>query len=140
MILKTRKFKKDKKGTEKADSYSTDLYQLAAYAFAQFEEPVWCRNVYIDPTTGAICEKNWSPEEVEAAFDVFQAICVIWRAEKSTTHGRCRVIEILPEQTTYQQLLDRVRSLARQLAEARAALAASEARENDLIDRMREGL
>jgi len=37
-------------------------------------------------------------------------------------------------------LLDRVRSLARQLAEARAALAASEARENDLIDRMREGL
>jgi len=50
------------------------------------------------------------------------------------------VIEILPEETTYQQLLDRVRSLARQLAEARAALAASEARENDLIDRMREGL
>lgn len=75
--FKTRKFKKDK-----ADSYSTDLYQLAAYAFAHFEEPVWCRNVYIDPATGAICEKEWSPEEVEAAFDVFQAICVIWRAEK----------------------------------------------------------
>lgn len=75
--FKTRKFKKDK-----ADSYSTDLYQLAAYAFAQFEEPVWCRNVYIDPTTGAICEKHWSPDEVEAAFEVFQAICVIWRAEK----------------------------------------------------------
>jgi hypothetical protein len=50
------------------------------------------------------------------------------------------MIEILPEQSTYHQLLDRVRSLARQLAEARAALAASEARENDLIDRMREGL
>jgi hypothetical protein len=50
------------------------------------------------------------------------------------------MIEILPEQSTDQQLLDRVRSLARQLAEARAALAASEARENDLIDRMREGL
>jgi len=50
------------------------------------------------------------------------------------------MIEILPEQSTYQQLLDRVRSLARQLAEARAALAASEARENDLIDRLREGL
>jgi hypothetical protein len=50
------------------------------------------------------------------------------------------MIEILAEQSTYQQLLDRVRSLARQLAEARAALAASEARENDLIDRMREGL
>ena len=80
--FKTRKFKKDKKNNEKADSYSTDLYQLAAYAFAQFEEPVWCRNVYIDPFTGAICEKNWSPEEVSEAFDVFQAICVIWRAEK----------------------------------------------------------
>lgn len=50
------------------------------------------------------------------------------------------MIEILSEQSTYQQLLDRVRSLARQLAEARAALEASEARENDLIDRMREGL
>ena len=50
------------------------------------------------------------------------------------------MIEILPEQKTYQQLLDRVHSLAKQLAEARAALAASEARENDLIDRMREGL
>jgi len=50
------------------------------------------------------------------------------------------MIEILPEQSTHEQLLDRVRSLARQLAEARAALAASEARENDLIDRMREGL
>jgi hypothetical protein len=50
------------------------------------------------------------------------------------------MIEILPEQSTCQQLLDRVRSLARQLAEARAALAASEARENDLIDRMREGM
>lgn len=80
--FKTRKFKKDKKGFEKADSYSTDLYQLAAYAFAQFEEPVWCRNVYIDPTTGAICEKNWSPDEVSEAFEVFKAICVIWRAEK----------------------------------------------------------
>lgn len=75
--FKTRKFKKDK-----ADSYSTDLYQLAAYAFAHFEEPVWCRNVYIDPATGAISEKEWSPEEVEEAFKVFEAICVIWRAEK----------------------------------------------------------
>lgn len=50
------------------------------------------------------------------------------------------MIEILPEQSTYQQLLDRVRSLTRQLVEAQAALAASEARENDLIDRLREGL
>jgi hypothetical protein len=50
------------------------------------------------------------------------------------------VIEILPEQSTQEQLLNRVRSLARQLAEAKAALAASEARENDLIDRIRSGL
>ena len=58
------------------------------------------------------------------------------------------MIEILPEQSTYQQLLDRVRSLARQLAEARAALAASEARDNEptmiaarnLIERIRAGL
>jgi hypothetical protein len=80
--FKTRKFKKDKKGNAKADSYSTDLYQLAAYCFAHFDEPTWCRNVYIEPTTGEIGEKEWSPEEVEAAFEVFKAICVIWQAEK----------------------------------------------------------
>ena len=50
------------------------------------------------------------------------------------------MIEILPKQSTQEQLLNRVRSLARQLAEAKAALAASEARENDLIDRIRGGL
>ena len=50
------------------------------------------------------------------------------------------VIEILPEQSTYEQLLNRVRSLARELAEAKAALAAAEGRENDLIDRIRGGL
>lgn len=44
---------------------------------------------------------------------------------------------VLEEKSTHQQLLDRVRSLARELAEARAALHACEARENDLIDRMR---
>ena len=80
--FKTRKFKKDKKGNAKADSYSTDLYQLAAYCFAHFDEPTWCRNVYIEPVTGEISEKEWSPEEVEAAFEVFKAICVIWQAEK----------------------------------------------------------
>ena len=50
------------------------------------------------------------------------------------------MIEILPEQSTHEQLLNRVRSLARELAEAKAALAASEARENDLMDRIRSGL
>ena len=50
------------------------------------------------------------------------------------------MIEILPEQSTNEQLLNRVRSLARQLAEAKAALAAAEGRENDLIDRIRAGL
>lgn len=50
------------------------------------------------------------------------------------------MIEILPEQSTHEQLLNRVRSLARQLAEAKAALAAAEGRENNLIDRIRAGL
>jgi hypothetical protein len=50
------------------------------------------------------------------------------------------MIEILPEQSTQEQLLNRVRALARELAEAKAALAAAEGRENDLIDRLREGL
>ena len=50
------------------------------------------------------------------------------------------MIEVLPEETTHEQLLNRVRSLARQLAEAKAALAAAEERENDLIHRMRPGL
>ena len=38
------------------------------------------------------------------------------------------------------QLIERVRSLSSQLAEAKAALAASENRENTLMDRMRSGL
>ena len=38
------------------------------------------------------------------------------------------------------QLIDRVRSLARELAEAKAALAAAEGRENTLMDRIRSGL
>ena len=50
------------------------------------------------------------------------------------------MIEILPEQSTHEQLLNRVRSLARELAEAKDALAAAEGRENDLIERMRLGL
>ena len=50
------------------------------------------------------------------------------------------MIELLPEQSTHDQLLNRVRSLARELAEAKAALAAAESRENDLIDRIRAGL
>ena len=58
------------------------------------------------------------------------------------------MIEILPKQSTHKQLLDRVRLLARELAEAKAALAANEARENEpamiaarnLIERIRAGL
>ena len=38
------------------------------------------------------------------------------------------------------QLIERVRSLSSQLAEAKAALAASENRENTLMDRIRSGL
>ncbi len=47
---------------------------------------------------------------------------------------------VLEDESTHDQLLNRVRSLARQLAEAKAALAASESRENDLMDRIRSGL
>lgn len=47
---------------------------------------------------------------------------------------------VLEDESTYDQLLNRVRSLARQLAEAKAALAASESRENDLMERIRSGL
>ena len=50
------------------------------------------------------------------------------------------MIEILAEQSTHEQLLNRVRLLARELAEAKAALAAAERRENDLMDRIRSGL
>ena len=50
------------------------------------------------------------------------------------------MIEVLPEQSTHEQLLNRVRSLARELAEAKAALAAAEGRENNLMDRIRAGL
>ena len=38
------------------------------------------------------------------------------------------------------QLIERVRSLSKQLAEAKAALAAAEGRENTLMDRIRSGL
>jgi hypothetical protein len=61
-------------------------------------------------------------------------------AEEVRPAGGKVVIEILPEQSTQEQLLNRVRSLARELAEAKAALAAAEGRENDLIDRIRAGL
>ena len=50
------------------------------------------------------------------------------------------MIELLLEQSTREQLLNRVRALARELAEAKAALAAAEGRENDLMDRIRSGL
>ena len=44
---------------------------------------------------------------------------------------------VLPDQSIARQLADRCRSLERQLREAREALIAAEARENDLIDRIR---
>ena len=61
-------------------------------------------------------------------------------AKEVRPKGRCEMIQILPDQTTHEQLLNRVRSLARELAEAKAALAAAETRENDLMDRIRAGL
>ena len=58
------------------------------------------------------------------------------------------MIEILAEQSTHDQLLNRVRALARELAEAKAALAAAEGRDNEpaliearnLFERIRAGL
>jgi len=44
---------------------------------------------------------------------------------------------VLLDQSIARQLSDRCRSLERQLKEAREALMAAEARENDLIDRIR---
>ncbi|NBW23182.1 MAG: hypothetical protein EBR82_86085 [Caulobacteraceae bacterium] len=60
-------------------------------------------------------------------------------AEKVRSAGGF-VIEILPDETTHEQLLNRVKTLIRELAEAKAALAAAETRENDLIHRIRSGL
>jgi len=89
--FKTRKFKKigklipDMPGyathdePHKVDSYDTDIIQLAAYAYAVFDEPVAARSVYIDPATGAIENKLWTPEEVEAAYDIFCKTLAIWR-------------------------------------------------------------
>jgi hypothetical protein len=44
---------------------------------------------------------------------------------------------VLPTEPLSRQLVERIRSLERQLKEAREALMAAEARENDLIDRIR---
>ena len=94
MDFKTRKFKKlgtpvpDMPGyasaddPHKVDSYDTDLIQLAAYAYAVFDEPVAARSVYIEPKSGAIAYKLWAPEQVESAFEVFKHVLAIWRWQK----------------------------------------------------------
>ena len=61
-------------------------------------------------------------------------------AAQYITPQRFTELMVLEDESTHEQLLNRVRSLARQLAEAKAALAASESRENDLMDRIRGGL
>ena len=93
--FKTRKFKKvgrlipDMPGhathdePHKVDSYDTDIIQLAAYAYAVFEEPVAARSVYIDPATGALENKLWTPEDVEEAFEIFKNVLAIWRWMKN---------------------------------------------------------
>ena len=47
---------------------------------------------------------------------------------------------VMPEQSYAAQLADRCRRLERELRETREALMAAERRENDLIDKIREGL
>ena len=44
---------------------------------------------------------------------------------------------VLPSEPLSRQLVDRVQRLERELPETKAALVAAEARENDLIDRIR---
>jgi len=73
--FKTRKFKKDGKPA----GYETDLLQLSAYSYAYEGDPLPCRNVMIDPITGAIGEILYTQEQVEQAFEAFKAICKVWR-------------------------------------------------------------
>ena len=47
---------------------------------------------------------------------------------------------VMPDQSHAAQLADRCRRLERELRETREALMAAERRENDLIDKIREGL
>lgn len=101
--FKTRKFKKvgrlipDMPGhathdePHKVDSYDTDIIQLAAYAYAVFDEPVAARSVYIDPATGALENKLWTPEEVEEAFEIFKNVLAIWRWMKNYDPREVRV-------------------------------------------------
>ena len=56
------------------------------------------------------------------------------------TPQRFTELLVLEDESTHDQLLNLVRSLVRQLAEAKAALVASESRENDLMERIRSGL
>lgn len=66
----------------KVDSYDGDLIQLAAYAYAVFDEPVRARSVYIDPKSGAIASKIWTPTQVQSAYEVFKHVLAIWRWQK----------------------------------------------------------
>ena len=47
---------------------------------------------------------------------------------------------VMPDEPVTRQLAERCRRLERELREAREALFAAERRENDLIERMRDGL
>lgn len=73
--FKTRKFKKDGKPA----GYETDLLQLSAYSYAYEGDPLPCRNVMIDPATGAIGEILYTAEQVAQAFEAFTSICKVWR-------------------------------------------------------------
>lgn len=72
--FKTRKFKNGE-----PSKYETDILQLSSYAFAFRDEPMACRNVMIDPNTGAIGEICYTADEVTEAFESFKAICHVWR-------------------------------------------------------------
>jgi hypothetical protein len=65
-----------------ARPYSSWCLQLAAYRRA-IGRPMACMNVIVNSTEpSAVVEHVWSEEELDAAWECFQAALVIWRNEK----------------------------------------------------------
>ncbi len=66
-----------------ARAYGSWCQQLAAYRRA-IGKPMACMNVIVNSTEpSALVEHVWSEEELDSAWECFQAALVIWRNEKS---------------------------------------------------------
>ena len=75
--LKTRKL-----GRRGMNPYPSWCYQLAAYRRA-LGKPVCCMNLIVNSDAASTpVEHLWSEEELERAWEAFEAAQVIWRAEK----------------------------------------------------------